>query len=560
MKFAENNRISHRQLFRQMILSLLAPFLLCMFGQRGINGINGFPGTILALIILCFYVVFLIRLAPCFSDLRKTAGPVLGRVTGTFFMIYILLAGAYLLSVLEELVPVSLVTGVSGWLIGLLAILVCTLGTHTGMQRRGRMAEVSGGFLLGGILLMMIFSAGQAKMEYFQDMMREYTFTGKNFAACGYGILCGFSAVGLLPFLLEDVEKYGSAGKTVTGAILTLGGILMAMQVLIPSVLGYDRVRAEKYPVLPLMDGADLPGNVLARFDVLWMGFLLYSLLFAIGSLLHYGHQIIKKSHQGAGRVWMAVMIYILSLIDIDGMGIQDYFGVYLGYVFVPGLLLLQILCFVKSRTRYKKKMAAALSCMLAFCLSFSGCASSVEPEKRRYPSALGVDEAPEGFMLTYGMPDLSQSTGQGKEEENGSAGVLSVSGADFDQIEDMYNHSQEKFLDMGHLQVLILGDTIIQNGKWREVLDYIKQEPFTGEDLYVFRADNAKAVLSWSGEGNSSVGEYITGLVENRMKDQKISVVTLRDVFYEKYKSGNLPELPFIEITQESLRVRENY
>lgn len=560
MKFAENNRISHRQLFRQMILSLLAPFLLCMFGQRGINGINGFPGTILALIILCFYVVFLIRLAPCFSDLRKTAGPVLGRVTGTFFMIYILLAGAYLLSVLEELVPVSLVTGVSGWLIGLLAILVCTLGTHTGMQRRGRMAEVSGGFLLGGILLMMIFSAGQAKMEYFQDMMREYTFTGKNFAACGYGILCGFSAVGLLPFLLEDVEKYGSAGKTVTGAILTLGGILMAMQVLIPSVLGYDRVRAEKYPVLPLMDGADLPGNVLARFDVLWMGFLLYSLLFAIGSLLHYGHQIIKKSHQGTGRVWMAVMIYILSLIDIDGMGIQDYFGVYLGYVFVPGLLLLQILCFVKSRTRYKKKMAAALSCMLAFCLSFSGCASSVEPEKRRYPSALGVDEAPEGFMLTYGMPDLSQSTGQGKEEENGSAGVLSVSGADFDQIEDMYNHSQEKFLDMGHLQVLILGDTIIQNGKWREVLDYIKQEPFTGEDLYVFRADNAKAVLSWSGEGNSSVGEYITGLVENRMKDQKISVVTLRDVFYEKYKSGNLPELPFIEITQESLRVRENY
>ncbi|MDD7220348.1 MAG: GerAB/ArcD/ProY family transporter [Clostridia bacterium] len=560
MKFAENNRISHRQLFRQMILSLLAPFLLCMFGQRGINGVNGLPGTIIALIILCFYVVFLIRLAPCFGDLKKTAGPVLGRVTGTFFLIYILLAGAYLLSVLEELVPVSLVTGISGWLIGLLAIFVCSLGTHTGMQRRGRMAEVSGGFLLGGILLMMIFSAGQAKMEYFQDMIREYHFTGKNFAICGYGILCGFSSIGLLPFLLEDVEKYGSAGKTVTGAILTLGGILMAMQALIPSVLGYDRVRAEKYPVLPLMDGADLPGNVLARFDVLWMGFLLYSLLFAIGSLLHYGHQIIKKSHMGTGRVWMAVVIYILSLIEIEGMGIQDYFGVYLGYVFVPGLLLLQILCFVKSRTRYKKKTAAVLSCMLAFCLFFSGCASAVEPEKRRYPSALGVDEAPEGFMLTYGMPDLSQSTGQGKEEENGSAGVLSVSGADFDQIEEIYNHSQEKFLDMGHLQVLILGDSIIQNGKWREVLDYMKQEPFIGEDLYVFRADNAKAVLSWSGEGNSSVGEYITGLVENRMKDQKIPVVTLRDVFYEKYKSGNLPELPFIEITQESLRVRENY
>ena len=29
MKFAENNRISHRQLYRQMILTFLAPFLVC---------------------------------------------------------------------------------------------------------------------------------------------------------------------------------------------------------------------------------------------------------------------------------------------------------------------------------------------------------------------------------------------------------------------------------------------------------------------------------------------------------------------------------------------------
>ena len=28
MRFAENNRISHRQLYRQMILALLAPFML----------------------------------------------------------------------------------------------------------------------------------------------------------------------------------------------------------------------------------------------------------------------------------------------------------------------------------------------------------------------------------------------------------------------------------------------------------------------------------------------------------------------------------------------------
>ena len=30
---------------------------------------------------------------------------------------------------------------------------------------------------------------------------------------------------------------------------------------------------------------------------------------------------------------------------------------------------------------------------------------------------ALGVDASEEGICLTYGMPDLSESTGQGKEE-----------------------------------------------------------------------------------------------------------------------------------------------
>lgn len=94
-----------------------------------------------------------------------------------------------------------------------------------------------------------------------------------------YGTLCAFSPVALLPFLLGNVEKYGSAGKTVAGGILTLGGILIGMELLLPAVLGYDRVAAESYPVLPLLAGADLPGNVLARFDILWMGFLLYSLL-----------------------------------------------------------------------------------------------------------------------------------------------------------------------------------------------------------------------------------------------------------------------------------------
>ena len=193
---------------------------------------------------------------------------------------------------------------------------------------------------------------------------------------------------------------------------------------------------------------------------------------------------------------------------------------------------------------------------ILSVSLFMSGCGAAVEPEKRMYPMALGVDASEEGICLTYGMPDLSESTGQGKEEEDGGSRVLQISGADFTRIEKMYDQSQEKLLDMGHLQVLVMGRTLVEDGRWRMVLDYLKQEIFVGEDLYVFEAEDAGEILNWHGEDNSSAGEYITGLIRNRMSGGNITAVTLRELFYEKYKEDKILRLPIVKIRNGSLEV----
>ena len=82
MRFAENNRISHRQLYRQMILALLAPFMLCVFGKGGMNGISAVAGMIFALILLGFYVIWLIRLTPAYGELSKRIGSFTVRFIG----------------------------------------------------------------------------------------------------------------------------------------------------------------------------------------------------------------------------------------------------------------------------------------------------------------------------------------------------------------------------------------------------------------------------------------------------------------------------------------------
>ncbi|MDD5803258.1 GerAB/ArcD/ProY family transporter [Blautia sp. HCP3S3_H10_1] len=555
MKFAENNRISQRQLYRQIVIAFIAPFLLCLFGKRQTLGLSGLTGTVLALIAVLFYVIFLVRLRHAFGNPCKTAGQIGGRLVGVFFLIYCIWGATFLLDLLGEIVAVSLGTGVAkGWLC-LLALLVCSMGTHRGIQRRGRIGEVSGGVVLAAVLLMLFLSIGQGKWEYLQEMVWNSSFSEKKILESGYGVICAFSGLGMLPFSLDQTvrKKENSTGKTVSLAVFTLGVLLILTELLLSSVLGWGRLKYENYPILPLLAGADLPGNVLARFDILWMGFLLYSLLFSIGSLLHYGHLIVEKSGLGTGRLWIPLLVYGGIVAEMGAWSIRDYFPLYLEYIFVPGMLIIQIVFFIIGKKRWKKKLAAAACASAIFFLT--GC-GGVEPEKRLYPLALGVDLNGGNLQVTYGVPDLPKSTGQEKNGEDQGNAAPSIVGESFEEIENLYGRTQEKYLDMGHLEILVLGQALLDGGRWEQALAYLKQESVIGENVYVFCCDNASEAVAWTSPQETSLGEYLLGLLENNPNGSPGQAVTLREVYHEFYDRGALPSLPEIKIQGAELEV----
>lgn len=600
MKFAENNRISQRQLYRQIVIAFIAPFLLCLFRGRRNQGLSGLTGTLLAVAVFLFYVIFLIRLGYAFANPCKTAGKILGRLMGIFYLVYCILGAAFLLDLLGEIVSVSLGTGVQKVWLCVIALIVCSLGTHRGIQRRGRIGEVSGGLVLVAVVLMLLLSAGQGRWEYFQEMLWNSEFSGRRILQSGYYVICAFSGLSLLPFLLEHVEKKGnsgnvkSIGKTVVLAVVTLGVLLILAELLLPAVFGWGRLRYENYPILPLLAGADLPGNVLARFDVLWMGFLLYSLLFSVGSFLHYGHLIVEKTGLGTGRVWIGLLVFVVMVTEVRGIRIRDYFEMYLGCIFVPGMLIIQIIFFIMGKKRWKKKAepsnlkkrnragwgensiniarqrkaaeglnlgnyvrrCSVVVIILGISLfTLSGC-GGVEPEKRMYPLALGADIEDRKFQLTYGVPDLPKATGQEKNGEDQGNAAPSVSGDSFQEIEQLYSRTQEKYLDMGHLEILVLGQSLLDGGRWEQVLEYLKQEPTIGENVYVFRSSNAAEAVGWGSPQETSLGEYLLGLLENNPDGSPSQAVTLRELYHEMYDRGALPALPDLIIQGEELEV----
>lgn len=600
MKFAENNRISQRQLYRQIVIAFIAPFLLCLFHGRRNQGLSGLTGTLLAVAVFLFYVIFLIRLGYAFANPCKTAGKILGRLMGIFYLVYCILGAAFLLDLLGEIVSVSLGTGVQKVWLCVIALIVCSLGTHRGIQRRGRIGEVSGGLVLVAVVLMLLLSAGQGRWEYFQEMLWNSEFSGRRILQSGYYVICAFSGLSLLPFLLEHVEKKGnsgnvkSIGKTVVLAVVTLGVLLILAELLLPAVFGWGRLRYENYPILPLLAGADLPGNVLARCDVLWMGFLLYSLLFSVGSFLHYGHLIVEKTGLGTGRVWIGLLVFVVMVTEVRGIRIRDYFEMYLGCIFVPGMLIIQIIFFIMGKKRWKKKAepsnlkkrnragwgknsiniarqrkaaeglnlgnyvrrCSVVVIILGISLfTLSGC-GGVEPEKRMYPLALGADIEDRKFQLTYGVPDLPKATGQEKNGEDQGNAAPSVSGNSFQEIEQLYSRTQEKYLDMGHLEILVLGQSLLDGGRWEQVLEYLKQESTIGENVYVFRSSNAAEAVGWGSPQETSLGEYLLGLLENNPDGSPSQAVTLRELYHEMYDRGALPALPDLIIQGEELEV----
>lgn len=85
MKYAENNRISHRQLYHQIILSFLAPLLICIPGYNGEQGLSGAVGIMAAVLILLLYVFFLMRTSYCYARSCKNNGKAERQPVGKLF-------------------------------------------------------------------------------------------------------------------------------------------------------------------------------------------------------------------------------------------------------------------------------------------------------------------------------------------------------------------------------------------------------------------------------------------------------------------------------------------
>lgn len=548
--FADNARISHRQLFRQIVLGLIGIYTLAIPVFPEVSGRQGILCLLTAMAVYLLFCIYFIRIKTVMQNPRRYMGKILGSIFVFLYMSWLWLMGVYLLLMTARITDRFLIEGSVYWIVIVLAGIVTYLGSHQGLERRGRMAEVCFPvflFILAGMLCL-----GILRMKsYYLGELGDLTLQG--WLKGSYQVFCAFLPFTFLPVALGNVKKPGETGKVMRGALFLVTGILMLCLLLLQGSFGIGGYEHSRYPMVEFMAGIRIPGDFLERVDIFWVAAVMFSMLFALGGVFFYNHELLVRTDMEKGAPFLATGVVAAALICEKAQVSPELFWEITGWFYGPLFLLLLIYAgFAGKKKSVFVKGAAILLCMLPL----SGCGVSLE--NRAFPLSMSADYKDGSFELIYGIPGLGEITGQGKNQEE-QPQAISYQGAIPKEAEEAFNRNQKNYLDMGHMKIILLGKDLLENeDALFEFLNYLEEKPSVAGNIYVFSCEDVKALMSFDTQGGESVGDYLTGILENNLEGKPKNAVTLQDLYNRWHRKEQLPQLLEAELVNKRPQIRQ--
>ena len=539
--FADNERISWIQMERQFALAYLGPIVL--WTGRGLSGKEGIFSIFLGTGILCIWVFFLLRQVHIFRYPEKYWGKAMSKILAGIYQSYLILTGGWLIAKISELLGEYFIQGLPMWLVSGILVAV-SLGGSQNVQARGRFAQTAWplvSVLTGGMFLLAAFQGeGGERMEEIQQLSWNLE-SGENILWGTGWFLAAFLGAVLIPFLVIQVDHSTGHGFSLFRTIGRMGLWQAGILLLLTGSFGEKGKVALQYPVLDLMAGVRLPGGFIRRIDLIFLTVILFALLFSLGSIFFYSDYIWQRVGISWGKFPIVAISFLLGIWDRGGWSLKEEYLYLICYVFLPVFLAIT-LC----NAFLRKKNIRPLF-LWGMVLFLSGC-QIVEPEKRAYPLVVGLDRQQGEYQIYLGMAQLAQSTGQGKEggeEQQGTGeGAVMLTGKTREAIQKLYDNTRELYLDPGHIQSVIFGKTLLEEEEYfLNVLKNMEKDTSLGNSAYAFVTEDVEAVMGENGVEVESLGEFLSGIYENRTYHEK--PITLGKIYREMHNRGEIPRLP---------------
>lgn len=526
--WAENNQISKRQIFRLLVVDLLAISTLILPGTLAEQaGNDGFFCIIVGGILgFLFWKIIASIQKNMKTDygtfLEEQFGSVLGKLVQLGYVIYFFVVAAYIAYLFTTLILSNLLKEESFHLVLAILVLLLFYMTTAGIEGRARIFEILFWVLLVPLCFMLFFSFGNVDTDYWTPIFMA---GARNWMAGSYAVVSCFSISFLLLFFKNTGrEEIFSVGKS---ALCFSAIILAVVYLILQGVFGVEALANMEFPIVTLMSRVQVTGGFLKRSDALMFGIWFFLLFGFWGSLSYWGECLMKKLFHVEKKECLIRLLWIIAIFlgaeffHYNQVAIQWYknASVYILTPFVMGVPIILWFCSSgKKKFLVKKKKHAGTFFLLCFSMFFLNGCKTAEIEDRSFPTVIAVKDS-DSFAKAW----------LNKDYEGGLV------------------------MDYNHLKVILIERSFFENdASMSEFLTLLQQRTDVPQNAYVLVADDVENIMNRADNMEKSLGEYVEMMMENVTFVEKDAYPTLGMLYQEQDNRMLTLFVPYIEMIED--------
>ena len=536
--FAENNKISDRQMFRLFTFDFLGiGTLLIPTALAGYAGRDGIFCILAGILFVFFYLKILSFLLADMKEsymdyLWKRCKKGFGLLLLCGYFIYFIMMASYTAYLFSTLVLSDLVKNISFPFVLFLILLLAFYGMNGGMEGRARVYEILFWILTVPLLIMLLAACRQVDVSYWSPVFvwdRRGAVSGSSYVFFCY-------SVATIVLFLKEYAVCGADGrnahicKNAWNAVLFSGAVISALYLILLGLFGNDALAHMQFPAVTLMSRVQITGGFLKRTDALMFGIWFFTLYALLGSMIFYAGKISVYVGKKLGfcaekRKGMPVYFFVIAAVYAAALLIyrnaaflnmteQLLWKAAAPFVaVVPACLYF----FAEGKKGKKRRRAAGLFFLLACCLFLQGCRVA-ELEDKEFPLILNI-----------------------KAEEN------------FERQWLEQEYEGNKVTDYNHLKVVLIEREFLEDeAAVGEMLSMLEKEKELPWNAYVMVTESCDAINETETAPEQPLGNYLEELLENASCVKQDIYPTLGMLYQEKYNRRETVYIPYITIVDE--------
>lgn len=519
--FSQNGKISERQLFRLIVAESLGTLMLILPDLAG-NGQTGMAALLTGGVFTFLHLWFVRYLTKKCDRSRPSRG--LLAAAGLITVLKCFILGTLLLLQVEDVVEDVLLQGQSAPLIMAVWAAASVYLAMKGIEARGRMGEASFYLVtvpLLALLLLCFWHIGKATsgMGVMGTPVLSLTDAAKDWQGVllqGLWYSICFSHVELLFWERGSLSLDEHLWKTASGAILFVWVISFLFTAAAVGILGVSGIQNTEHSLMAVAGCLDVTGAVVMQQQGIVLLFFLLSILMASGALLFHTASISRQIFGKRMILGWGVLIWVCA-VALNGYG--------------------------KAQGSAGSMEAEGGSAASKAETSQKALGTKAEIEDRAYCICIAVDPSEDGmYRFTLEIAEGTEITSSLAVYEAENLG----------EAAQQFNADEDKELDVSHLQVLLLGNGMRDEGAFEHILEsFGSSDVYFGSTLLAFTERSGLIYLEDYTRKQETAGIHLRKRFEQGMKEEKTE---LSAIYYEWLNAGKNPtgkimeEIPVVD------------